>query len=232
MGGLSKMRDLMRIVEENSRPDNRWIATEVLDRAGWEIIGSGSFGSVYEKDGVPYVLKLYDADDDAYKAFLSLVQRHPNPHFPKLVGKPMRVSPGFYGVRMEKLGQYHGMPDLFAHYLRYRDVDDLPADGWAASRLGDAEELFYEKPDLKVALDLIHTLTPPYQLDITPHNIMVRGTTVVFIDPVCNPRDGLDRPIIPVKWRAPKPVEKPMSQKMRDMLDDDALMRELLGEVK
>jgi hypothetical protein len=219
------------ILNEVTRPDDRWIASEILSRSGWHVLGAGSFGSVYDKEGVSYVLKLFDADDTAYRAFLGLIQQHPNPHFPKIIGKPMAVSKTVYAVRMEKLSRFRGMADLYAHYVRFRDDTNMDPHGWAASRMSDAEELFYDQPDLKVALDLIHDLVKRFQPDISPDNIMTRGSTVVFIDPVCNPRDGTERPIMSVPWREPPPPPpKPMSKRMQDILDDDELMRELTGE--
>jgi hypothetical protein len=217
---------------ETTRPDDRWTANEILLRAGYEMLGSGSFATVYEKPGSAYVLKLFDSDDLAYIAFINLVKQHPNPHFPKLIGKPIAVSRGFSAIRMEKLGRYRGDPDLFEVYVTCRDRDVDPH-GYMGQRMGDVDELFYEYPTLKTALDLmIDNLTPAFHFDIAQRNLMVRGSTIVFTDPVKNVPNGQERAIIPVPFKAPPPpkTDAPMSKKMAQMLDDDDLLAELLGE--
>ncbi len=227
------MRQWIDLVEqplmEVTRPDDRWIATEILKRSGWEVIGSGAFASIYAKEDVSYVLKLFDADDAAYLAFLHLVQKYPMVNFPRLIGRPIPVSKGFHAIRMERLSPYRGDPELFRFYMTGRDLD-YESKGYMADKMSDVEELFYGEPTLKVALDLIiDNLLPQFRCDIRPCNIMVRGSTIVFTDPVANQNTGhAYRDIIPVPYRQEKIAPKPPSQKFNDLMRDDELLKQLI----
>lgn len=216
------------IITELSRPKDRVTAHEVLTRAGYRLLGNGSFASVYQKPGAHYVLKLFDADDHAYMAFLSLVAQHPNPHFPKFFGKSVRVSPGFSAVRMEPLGKYRGDPDLLSFYVRCRDIPNPLPD--TQMRLGDADELFYELPDLKVAIDLLIDHLGHFRFDIRQDNIMSRGSQLVITDPVVT-HESTNKEFVEMPHYDPEPepvVLKPRDRKrLDDILSDDDLMREL-----
>lgn len=151
-----------REILNEARPETRVLANDVLLRSGYHMMGSGSYATVYEKPGAQYVLKLFDADDLAYLAFVHLAQNVRSPHFPLLRGKPIRVTPEYYAIRMEKLSEYHGDPELLYVYTRCRDLD-LDPTSYMGMQMGDAEELFYGDPTLKVALDvLMDNLTPDF----------------------------------------------------------------------
>jgi hypothetical protein len=230
----SKPKYVMRATDlmEMTRPKDRWDANEILLGAGYELLGSGSFATVYDKPGLPYVLKLFDGDDKAYMAFAMLTKQHPNIHFPKLMGKPVKVSPGFYAIRMERLEPYRGDPHLFHVYTVNRDRK-LDPDSYTASQMSDVEEIFYGDPTLKVALDImIDNLTPQFRFDLWNQNIMMRGSTIVFTDPVANLASNQERHIIPVPHRQsppapPQKLDPAKAKQLADILSDDDLLREL-----
>ncbi len=155
-------------ISEITLPQTRWDAHGILVKAGYKRLGSGAFAAVYEKPGRAYVIKLFGKEDDAYRAFIDLARKHPNKHFPKFFGKLIRF-PDFYGIRMEKLAPYTGNSRYIRDYILFGE--------------DDTEEIMYH-PELAEACDLITTLLGKYNLDIKNDNIMQRGNTLVFIDPV------------------------------------------------
>lgn len=182
---MRKWIDLMEgwiNLSEVTRPKQRGDVRKLLSNAGYEHKGSGQFGDVYKKPASPYVLKVFSANDAAYLSFLDLVRRHPNPHFPKLFGKTVRLSDTTLAVRMEEL-EHGALLDALAAckpILQY--MDPLSEDDEERGR--DFMEAF---PTLKQACDLIMTLVESgHALDISARNVMFRGRTIVFADPVAD----------------------------------------------
>lgn len=189
-------------LSEVTRPRTRVTADAVLRHAGYERLGKGAFGAVYEKPGLPYVLKVFSGTDGAYRDYLNLVMAHQdNPHFPKIKGRAVRVMPRVWAVRMERLAEYYGDPELIDIYMRRRDqaMRDDPPDlidvylrRWDRSmrdkvqmQWDDVMEFMSEFPKLKEACDLIlDNLLPKHELDIAERNFMTRNGIIVITDPV------------------------------------------------
>jgi len=160
------------------------LAIANLKKDGWKMLGNGTFGAVMEKDGLDWVLKLFRSDDAAYIAFVHLAQAHPNPHFPVFTRNILsrgRLSV----VRVEKLAPcktYH--VTKFGHLtgLYMETTDDPPDD----VNLQKCRDFVKATPALQQACDLIAgNLLGRFNLDIeTENNVMMRGDTFVFSDPV------------------------------------------------
>jgi hypothetical protein len=178
------------ILNELSVPDSRKAAVRRLWDAGYQYMGDGAFASVYAREGDPFVLKLFDNIDTAFPAFVALAMAHQaNLHFPRYRGRLMRVAPGYSAVRMERLTPYHYDSSMIGRYMRHRD--HLPPPGqrdpnsYTQMQWEDAEEFMEGEPTLKEACDLIiDHLGTQYRIDISDNNLMMRGRTVVIIDPV------------------------------------------------
>jgi hypothetical protein len=174
------IRQIINLVESAQRideitlPDSLDQAYQVLTNAGYEYMGGGDYSGVFKKPGANYVLKFFSAEDDAYLAFIDLVQHNPSPHFPKFYGKLVPVTDRFYAIRMEILRPADGS---FARQIQnYIDPDD-------EDEYQDALE--YMTDDLRHACDLVRELADSgYELDLMTKNIMLRGSTPVIIDPV------------------------------------------------
>lgn len=159
-------------------------AEQKLFAAGYEKIGKGSWGDVYSKPNDPYVLKLFHPGDRAYGRFLQMAMQHQdNPHFPKFKGTLIKVTDEYSAIRMEKLEP-----------MRDRKITSALAD--YIEHLADEEYYYsktvvwplrYKNPKLKEACELIAGLISAggagLDLDGTG-NIMQRGNTLVFIDPI------------------------------------------------
>lgn len=182
----------MRLTEL-SRPEDMKDATAVLKKAGYEQQAAndapGSQGSVWQKPGAPYVLKIFSAGDKAYQAFVQLAMRHQdNPHFPKFFGKMIKVTPKYYAVRIEPLTPYKYNSTLMYRYTKLRNYmagGGVDPNSMSAMEYDDCMEFLEEYPKLKEALDLIiDGLLDVFDNDIANKNIMMRGKTIVITDPV------------------------------------------------
>lgn len=180
-------------LDELSIPPDMKDAGEVLTKAGYEQQKAndapGAFGSVWRKGDTPYVLKIFSSSDYAYEAFLTLAMKHQdNPHFPKIFGKMVKVTPKYNAVRIEPLTPYKADSTLIRRYTRYRNYmrgNTVDPNSIVAMEYEDCLEFLYEYPKLKEALDLIiDGLLGLYGNDISNKNLMMRGSTIVITDPV------------------------------------------------
>lgn len=166
---------------EISRPSQAEAEKKLVD-AGYEKIGSGTWGNVFSKPGDSLVLKLFHPGDEAYTDFVKLVMQHQNnPHFPKIYGKMMKVTDDYNAIRMEKLtpNSSRALAELLEDYLNV-----LGGGGQYVSK-SKLWPLLLKNPKLKEACTLIaKNLLNTYYLDLQPQNIMMRGNTIVFTDPV------------------------------------------------
>lgn len=178
---ISELLTESEMLGELSRPPQTE-AEQKLIAAGYEKIGSGSWGNVFSKPGDPLVLKLFHPGDQAYTDFVSLaMQNQNNPHFPKFHGKMIKVTDDYNAIRMERLtpNKSRELTELLEDYL-------LVLDGSSeyVSRL-KLWPLLLKNPKLKKACTLIaKKLLNTHYLDLQPENIMMRGNTIVFTDPV------------------------------------------------
>jgi hypothetical protein len=177
-------------LNELSLPRETEELDELLHSRGWEKLGEGNYASVYSKPGITYALKVFERDS-AYLAFLKLIASHPNPHFPKIIGR-LRVTEKYRAVRMEKLrpqqsvavdGYHVKVSALLSAYLiakrhRLNDIQER--------NLELATSYLTDKPTLVAALDLISDeLLGKFHLDLNEANIMMRADgTPVITDPI------------------------------------------------
>ena len=184
-------------IDELTRPETDMGVDLLLRRAGYENLGHGSFANVYQKPGKPYVLKVFTSEDTGYLAYLDLIRKHQdNPHFPKIYGKLVSISPEYYAVRMEPLQKY-----VYGAQSDYVDVQDISIylNHWdqpiVPGYVEGAREFMEENPLLQEACDLIiEHLVGRFTLDMSkPENTMLRGTTVVITDPIWDHRDKKKR---------------------------------------
>lgn len=167
-------------------------AFAILRGKGYEQIGAGQQAWVWAKPGADTVLKLFKAQDRAYWAFANLTKTHPNPHFPHLFGKVIRVTQFVRAVRMERLAP---LPDdriddarALETYLDYPSFEQYSAHSsnpdMAKMEWQDVVDLFHREPNLKVACDLILYNLGHWNMDLHSKNVMTRGEMLVLTDPV------------------------------------------------
>jgi hypothetical protein len=166
-----------------SFPPNRQSAHNFMRREGFHIIGQGEFADVYHKKGKNTVIKLFDNTDKAYINFLKLSKKYKNnPHFPK-IKYIKKVANAYSAVELEKLEPNTEKFDKYVDIMhRYLNKEPLQKNDniWLK-----------ENKTLKEALDLIYKnlISKGFESDIDTngvgqYNIMKRGNTPVFIDPI------------------------------------------------
>lgn len=173
-----------KVINELTIPDTFKGAVERLKSAGYNSLGSGYYGQVFEKPGADYVLKVFSNRDKAYTNFVNIArQNQDNPHFPKIKGSIVKVTDAYSAVRTEKLANYSGeYASVLEEYLETGSLEHNNPD--VKSKL---EKVFQEQPGLKDALDVIHSSlikTGQHENDFHMDNMMSRGNTIVIIDPV------------------------------------------------
>lgn len=165
----------------------------LLMRKGFTRLGGGSFGEVFLPPGKDYVLKLVDASDHAYLDFIRNARRSGNPHFPRIIGSPVRVTSMVNAIRLEPLQQWTKRPGedrealiWFTWAAQEPDWEErLQAPGMQYHRR-IVMDLLERHPDLTRAMDLLRQWKPSVpdsRWDLHPGNIMLRGDVPVIIDP-------------------------------------------------
>ena len=185
-------------LDEITRPNKIHDAGHILKHAGYEKLGYGMFADVYAKPGADHVLKLFDRRDRSYPKFVNMVIQHPNNHFPKFKGKIMKITDNYYAIRMEMLSKFstwmadNGGLDLL--YLLQNYIYGYAAHGAgfetsserASSTVKQINDLEKTQPGIKKACEFIADLIKSGDpgLDLHNENLMMRGNTIVFTDPV------------------------------------------------
>lgn len=174
-------------LNEVSRPQTQEDADKILQDAGYNRIGFGAFGAVYEKEGSNKVIKTFSSIDTSYIKFIKMVKKsNYNPHFPVFYGNPLKITDTYYGIKQEKLKPYNGNPSAISKYVHYLATNYKSKDpDW----MEEIEDIIYEYPRFKEACKMLADLmknNSNIRNDIVKHNIMKRGNTIVFVDPVAN----------------------------------------------
>lgn len=206
-------------LDEISRPATRKDVDAVLRKAGYKRLGYGAYGAVYQKSGSNYVLKIFDSNDRAYLDFIDFSKRHSNnPHFPKFFGKVVKVTHRYYAVKVELLSPYKGDSTHFREYIKNRDYAIKKPESLIAEIVNDALDELSNYPSLLQACDLlIDEFGKKHRFDIKDENIMMRGDTIVFVDPIADHEFSSGDFIVFDNDDSEKPEEK---GKWSDDLDD------------
>ena len=198
--------DIFRI-DERRLPETMEDAAQVLERFGYKQIGhtDSAFGSVFHKPGDKSVLKIFSKMDYAYSDFVSLAIKHrENPHFPRFSRQVFKIRGTEYdAVKTELLqeGNYK-LLDVIEHMFiirkKYWDHGRYDWNNLQGMELVDAddEEEYRDKyvqfelanEALVEAFDLIYfnfSINKKIKIDLHSSNFMMRGNTIVIIDPVC-----------------------------------------------
>ena len=79
------------------------VFTEYLERYGFVRLGHGTYGTVYEKAGYPWVFKIFK-NDPAYLYYVKYSKAsQANANVPRIKGHTIAINADTYAVRMEKL---------------------------------------------------------------------------------------------------------------------------------
>ena len=188
------MRSWMTLAEGRSFPDALRGPAASLRKNGYRLVpnGAGQFSAVFRKTGQGTLVKLFLAEDRAYSSFVALAKANPNPHFPVFTGNIVQATPIFSAIRVEPLTANKTVAmTKFCHLtgLYMETVNEEPDPKFQNSPFGVQAArtmVTQHSPHLKQACDLIATkLLDRFNLDLeTRNNVMMRGETFVFSDPV------------------------------------------------
>lgn len=117
-------------INEITRPESIRDARFILSRYGYGQLGHGVYGSVFGKENEPFILKLFSIQDSSYVAYLNLITRVNNPHFPQVKGKPIKVNNEYYAVQLERLEPIEGFnvelqKSLREYVIKYQKLAEL-----------------------------------------------------------------------------------------------------------
>ena len=171
----------------------------VLNNYGFKVLGYGSFGVVWENPKLPYVLKVFSANDSAYIDWISVARQNKNnPHMPRFVSaRLLTITPEVLAIRMEKLFPVINQEKnvVFESDMllqeRYNPSEQINSVGFDT----DQRNLRYycqTNPTWLPALDIVKNFSnnSGYRLDFHNKNVMMRDAdTLVITDPVYNRED-------------------------------------------
>ena len=188
---INEILNESEVLDEITRPEDMGEAQAILEKAGYEKYGEGWYAAVYAKPGADHVLKLFSVRDRSYPKFVNMTIQRPNIHFPKFKGKMMKITNDYYAIRMEMLTRFgeenqqlKQIRDYIYGYATYgRSYSDNIRGQEVIKGIDQVEET---QPDIKKACEFIADLIAngDVGLDLHKHNLMMRGNTIVFTDPV------------------------------------------------
>lgn len=190
LGGIKK--DLEKIKQ---RPENYY---KILKDNGFRQRGGGSFSTLWIHPNYDYILKVFVNEDQAYKMWATVaMQNQNNPHFPKFVSrKVIKITDSYYAIRMEKLDSVVGEKyyDNIADQIRSciifakqknKTCAEILESGGNYDKLRDyIDDNIQLLPAIETLKDIVTKYSSQFYLDLSSHNIMLRGETIVLTDPI------------------------------------------------
>jgi len=170
----------------------------MLRKHGFQVLGNGSFGSVWSHPNQSYLLKVFAADDVAYVAWARAALRNKsNPAFPKFKGgKIIKLTSEVLAIRMEPLVELSGemsskpyrIESMLSDYGKtiYNECKAGDSDK-VLEYLGDLGDFIKSQSGLLDALLVLIELKssdPDFSYDLHAGNAMMRGNTMVITDPL------------------------------------------------
>lgn len=186
---ISELRGEKQNRDHLGRLTRQGAADELISHQGFRPVEGpkGAHSSVIFHPNLDYVIKLFDANDSGYRLFLDVARNHQgNEHFPRIRGRPMRLSQNVIGIRLERL-------EDFMSWDKFKSISEMLdhaswSDNWQAGLRPDssAMEFLLRWPHFATALDILRRAAKPHGVRFDWHlgNIMLRSNhSPVIIDP-------------------------------------------------
>jgi hypothetical protein len=178
-----EIQELIGIKSQLTTKDSKNYLHDLMSKYGFSQVGSGSRSRVYKKSH-DFVVKVFKQTDQAYKDWVLLsIKYRDNPHFPRIIGKPVKIGEGYYAIRLETLQEVDYSDYVILSKLLAIEDPDWKDQIMLDPKLSDYVDQF---PNLIKAISVIKRFEDrhrDYMLDIHRDNIMMRNRTPVFIDP-------------------------------------------------
>lgn len=157
-----------------------------MESHGFHCMGEGYYGMVFTHPSFygRYVLKVFQ--DAYYEWFIKIAQANAsNPHFPRYVGKLMRVTDSVRMVRIEHLEEisaadFEDLGGTFG-FMDLKSQADAVAHGEIA--IEDCEFDPKLRGFFEAMVEVIRRKPPTARMDLSRHNVMKRAQTLVITDP-------------------------------------------------
>jgi hypothetical protein len=171
-----------------------------LNAMGWKIIGAGVYSMVFENGNKPYILKVNKRQDKGYMAYVSLIKRSRNPHFPKISDQKMLEVIDRFGNQVqyyvylieklqvmpedEAIDVSYNLEQIILHpYHSLEQIFTNKVHGSIGNMGGKVPNYLLRNRLLVAACQIIgrHIKTFEFRADLKEDNIMERsdGTTVI-----------------------------------------------------
>lgn len=179
---ITELRGIKSDVAQHASP----YLMDLLKKYGFKPIGHGSRSKVYKKSD-DFVIKIFNQTDQAYKDWVLLsVKNRDNPHFPRIIGKPVKIGEEYYAIRLEPLWLLEPNNKYFGTIKSLYGILERPNWKTILDTRPDFKEMFEEFPQLESAIILLkkfESAHPDYELDVGTYNTMLRGKVPVITDP-------------------------------------------------
>lgn len=158
----------------------------IMKEYGFSKLGIGSSGIVFEKEGYPWVFKIFK-HDKAYLSFYKYAKENQQyTCVPKIKGGLIMINDDTYAIRTEKLSPMTASQAKAVMGIVQRLVD-LVADDLDVEDMEQDDQSLVKKFNsmYRVLYSIYHNQTFMNTIpDLSPSNIMMRGNTPVLVDPV------------------------------------------------
>ena len=172
------------------RPD----LDSILHDKGFKYLDQGQYGTVWAHPNLNYVLKVFDSLDKGYLKFLEIASNNQsNPHFPKIIGKPIKITDHAMGIRLEKLSPWPASRSptdmaidwIIAHldFPNWKTQLDLPHYKHIKPDVVKLLKKWPQLPNAMLQFVKFEENNPGLGLDLSNDNIMMRGDCPVIVDP-------------------------------------------------
>ena len=156
----------------------------IMEAYGFTHLGTGSYGSAYEHPSYPWVFKVFKHDNSYLKFYNYVRKNQHNPNLPKTKGSYIKIGTDAYAVRLEKL-----TPITDDQYYKLQDLIDIFRDTFNPKlKITDnVRSLIQQNPGIYEITNALYnskTFGDDSHIDMHGGNIMMRGNTPVFIDPL------------------------------------------------
>lgn len=183
---LMEIQELIGIKSQLAAQDRTNYLNHIMSKYGFKEVGSGSRSKVYKKSD-DFVIKIFKQSDQAYKDWVLLsIKNRDNPHFPKIIGRPVAIGKDYYAIRIEPLKELVGGYGILSMFMLMEDDPDWKNTIKANPSFGSYLKKFPQLLNAMTILKRFEDRHPDYNLDIHSGNIMLRNGTPVFIDPFFN----------------------------------------------
>lgn len=147
-----------------------------FSKKGFKMLGYGCYAAVFDSNVDPnLVYKIGVRASDPFLAYIKQDKLKTNPHFPRIYD--ILEEDSWYMVKMERLEPIPSHKALLSKDIRSLVEED-----------GDTLSLLTPTHDLMAIAHHIKTLAESLEVKVDLHagNIMMRGTTPVITDPLCD----------------------------------------------